>query len=75
MQYRFQSTPWEKIEVSEATANHLGLNISTSPYHVWSRMVKGIIHFVVLRTGETPLPDAVGWPSLPMALSTKGYHR
>ena len=70
--FEFVTTEWERVEMSEATANHLGLNICTSPYYVWSRMVDGVINFLVLQSGEEPLPDAEGWYNLPSALAAKG---
>ena len=82
--YEFVTTEWARVEMSEATANHLGLTdgavfekdglwiMAPNPYQVWSRMVDGVINFLVLQSGEEPLPDAEGWYNLPSALAAKG---
>jgi len=52
-------------------ANLLGLNATTSPYHVWSRMLNDFAFFLVLRTGLEPGPTEPGYYSLDAALDAK----
>jgi hypothetical protein len=71
MKYEFKSTPWELVELSEATEKHLKLGTG----RVWSRMNDGIIIFIVLHAGLTPGPDNGGFVSLDAAITASRKHQ
>jgi hypothetical protein len=63
-----QSTTWEHIQVSEATAKYLRLG----EYQVWSHMAEGVPVFLVLRAYQAPGQGDGGYTSIESALRTKG---
>jgi len=62
------STPWEHVQVSEATAQYLRLG----EYQVWSRLFDGVPIFLVLRAEQEPGVNDGGYTSIESALKTKG---
>ena len=62
------TTPWDKMEVSEATAKHLKLG----DYSVWTRTDDGLSLFIVLQAGKEPDLWTPGYGSLEMAMSARG---
>ena len=64
----YATTPWECVQVSEATAKYLRLD----EYKVWSRLMDGISVFLVLRAEQTPGANDGGYHSIDSALRTKG---
>jgi hypothetical protein len=65
------STYWERMSVSEATARHLRLD----NHHVWSRITRGLIHYLVLRARQKPAARDMGWLLIQSAVTNKGRHR
>ena len=61
------TVPWEKMDVSEATAKHLKLG----DYSIWTRVDGGITMFIVLWTELEPDLWTPGYSSLEMAMSTR----